>query len=299
MIKRLNIYFREMFPLIPRFFLGMIVFGEIYFITLLNYGVTDFRIGIQELIGVYTVFAFYMYLRISDDFKDYETDKNLFPDRALPSGKVTKRDLFTACIVVQIIAVFLNVRYMNNLIFFLLLYGYGFLMSQWFFQRHKIQSNLLLALITHNPVQIIINLYIISFTCIKYILHPFTYITFLVMWTLYFPSLIWEISRKIRAPREETEYVTYSKLFGYKKSTKFVMFLTLIDIVTNIILVWNLNKISVAAFIGIVTWITIKFLHYMKNPYQYKIIEKVEKYTYVQESLMLLTVAAYLIVGKI
>lgn len=51
-------------------------------------------------------------------------------------------------------------------------------MSQWFFQRHKIQSNLLLALITHNPVQIIINLYIISFTCIKYILHPFTYITF-------------------------------------------------------------------------------------------------------------------------
>lgn len=93
--------------------------------------------------------------------------------------------------------------------------------------------------------------------------------------------------------------MTYSKLFGYKKSTKFVMFLTLIDIVTNIILVWNLNKISVAAFIGIVTWITIKFLHYMKNPYQYKIIEKVEKYTYVQESLMLLTVAAYLIVGKI
>ncbi len=299
MIKRLYIYFQEMFPLIPRFILGMIVFGEIYFILLLNYGLNDFKIGIQEFVGAYTVFAFYMYLRIADDFKDYETDKRLFPHRALPSGKVTKKDLFIICAIIQIIAIFLNILYMNNTMFFLFLYGYGFLMSQWFFQRHKIQPNLLLALVTHNPVQIIINLYIISFTCIKYNLYPFTYITFFVMWTLYFPSLIWEVSRKIRAPHEETEYVTYSKLFGYKKATKFVMILTLVDIATNIVLVWNLNKISVAMFIAIVTWMSIKFLQYMKNPYQYKIVKKVENYTYVQESLMLLTVAIYLIAGRI
>ncbi len=299
MIKRLNIYFKEMFPLIPRFLLGMIVFGEIYFIVLLNYGTADFKIGIQEFIGAYTVFAFYMYLRIADDFKDYETDKRLFSHRALPSGKVKKGDLLIACATVQAVALVLNILYMNNLLFLLLLYGYGFLMSQWFFQRHKIQPNLLLALVTHNPVQIIINIYIISFTCIKYDLQPFTYITFLVMWTLYFPSLIWEVSRKIRAPREETEYVTYSKLFGYKKATKFVMILTLVDIVTNIILVWNLNKVAVVAFVAIVAWMTVKFLQYMKDPDRYKIVEKVERYTYIQESLMLLTVAVYLMIGKI
>lgn len=299
MIRRLNIYFREMFPLIPRFLLGAIVFGEIYFMVLLNYGIVHFNIGIQEFVGAYTVFAFYMYLRVADDFKDYETDKRLFPNRALPSGKVNKRDLIVACTLAQVIAFILNVLYMNNTVFFLFLYGYGFLMSQWFFQRHKIQPNLPLALVTHNPVQIIINLYIISFTCVKYKLYPFTYITFLVLWTLYFPSLIWEISRKIRAPREETEYVTYSKLFGYEKATRFVMILTLTDIITNIILVWNLNKISVVAFIGIVSWMTIKFLQYIKDPYQYKIVEKVERYTYIQETLMLLTVAIYLMIGKI
>ena len=34
MLKRLNIYFKEMYPLIPRLLLGFIVFGEIYFILL-------------------------------------------------------------------------------------------------------------------------------------------------------------------------------------------------------------------------------------------------------------------------
>ena len=44
---------------------------------------------------------------------------------------------------------------------------------------------------------------------------------------------IWEVSRKIRAPKDETEYVTYSKLFGYRKATNFVLIVTLIDIATN------------------------------------------------------------------
>ena len=34
-------------------------------------------------------------------------------------------------------------------------------MSKWFFQRSKIQPSLPLALITHNPVQLIVNTYII------------------------------------------------------------------------------------------------------------------------------------------
>lgn len=299
MLKRLNIYFREMFPIPPRLLLGFIVFGEIYFIILLNYGVTDFSIGIQEIIGAFTVFAFYMYLRIADDFKDYELDLVLFSHRPLPSGRVTKKDLFIVCAVVQAIAIVLNFLYMNNFYFFLFLYGYGFLMSQWFFQRHRIQSSLPLALVTHNPVQIIVNLYIISFTCIKYNLYPYTYITFLVLWTLYFPSLIWEISRKIRAPKEETAYVTYSKLFSYERVTKFVLALTLVDIVTNIILVWNLNKMMAVLFLLAVAWMTKQFLSYIKDPYQYRIVTKVEQYTYVQEMMMLLTVATYLAVGKI
>lgn len=298
MLKRLNIYFKEMFPLLPRLLLGFIVFGEVHFLILLNYKVFKIHIGIQELIAAYTIFAFYMWLRIADDFKDYELDRRLFAHRPLPSGRVEKRDLIIISVFVQSLAVILNLLYMNNFLFFILLYGYGFLMSKWFFHKSKIQPNLFLALITHNPVQMMVNLYTVSFTCIKYGLQPFTWITFLTLWTLYFPSLIWEISRKIRAPEEETEYVTYSKLFGYKKVTRFVMIITIVDIMTNIALIWNINRWFVAVFIILVSWMTMEFLNYMKTPTRFRIITKVETYTYIQEFLMLLVIAIHIATGR-
>lgn len=299
MLGRLRIYFKERYPLGVRFILGCIVFLEIYFIILLNNNITSFQLGIQELVGAYTVFAFLLWLRVADDLKDYETDQRLFPDRPLPSGRVSKKDVVIACIIFQGIALALNLIFMNNFPFFCLLYAYGYLMSKWFFKRKVIQPSLPLALVTHNPVQMFVNVYIISFTVIKYDLKAFTLITVLALWTLYFPALIWEVSRKIRAPKDENDYTTYSKLFGYKKSTIFVMILTLVDIVTNMILVWHLNRITIVLFVLLVGWMVWKFLSFIKDPERFVLVEKVELYTYIQESLMLLTVALFLIVGRI
>ncbi|HBR04890.1 MAG TPA: prenyltransferase [Lachnospiraceae bacterium] len=299
MLKRIHIYMKERYPLIPRLILGLIVFLEIHFIILLNEGVTKFDIGIQEFVGAFTVFAFLLWLRIADDLKDFETDKKLFPDRPLARGSVYKKDVIIVCTVVQVIAAVLNILFMNNLLFFCILYFYGYLMSQWFFQKAKIQPSLPLALVTHNPVQMFVNLYIISFTVIKYHLPAVTLTTVMTLWTLYFPALIWEVSRKIKAPRDENDYTTYSKLFGYKKSTRFVMILTIVDIITNIILVFRLNKISIAVLVLLVSWMTLKFIQFMKDPERFVLVSKVEIYTYLQESTMLLTVVIFLIFGRI
>ncbi len=299
MLERLRIYFKERYPIAARLALGCIVFLEIHFIILLNYGVTSFDIGVQEFVGAYTVFAFLLWLRVADDLKDYETDIRLFPDRPLPSGRVFKKDIVIMCIFVEAVAVVLNLIFMNNLLFFCILYAYGYLMSKWFFQRKRIQPSLPLALITHNPVQMFVNVYIISFTVIKYDLEPISLITVMTLWTLYFPALIWEVSRKIKAPKDENDYTTYSKLFGYKKSTKFVMILTLVDIVTNMILVFHLNKITIVLFVLLVSWMVWKFLSFMKDPEQFVLVQKVERYTYIQESLMLFTIVLFLLVGKI
>ncbi len=164
MLKRMHLYFKERYPFFARLVLGFIVFLEIYFIVLLNNGVTQFNITIQEFIGGYTVFAFLYWLRVADDLKDYETDIRLFPERPLPSGRVQKKDIIISCLIINGLAIALNIIYMNNLIFLGILYVYGFLMSRWFFARNKIQPSLVLAVITHNPVQMIVNLYIISFT---------------------------------------------------------------------------------------------------------------------------------------
>ena len=97
MIKRLHIYLKEMYPVIPRLLLGLIVFLEIYFIVLLNNGITEFNVGIQEVVGAITVFSFLLWLRVADDLKDYETDKKLFKNRPLPSGRVYKKDFVNSC----------------------------------------------------------------------------------------------------------------------------------------------------------------------------------------------------------
>jgi 4-hydroxybenzoate polyprenyltransferase len=294
-LKRLNIYFKEMYPIIPRLILGYIVALEIYFIVLLNQGVTSFTFGIEEIILGFTVFSFLCWLRIADDFKDYELDCRLFAHRPLPSGRVTKKDLGIFAGILIAFTVILNVLLMRNFVFCLILYTYGSLMAVWFFQKHKIQKSLPMALVTHNPVQMIMNIYIISFVIMKYGLEIFTLHNVMAVFTLYFPALIWEVSRKIRAPKDETEYVTYSKLFGYKKATNFVFLVTWLDIITNFILVWNLSKISVLLLLINVLWVSYKFIQFKKNPEQFKIVDKVLQYTYIQESLMLLNVVVYLL----
>lgn len=299
MFQRLSLYFKEMYPLLPRLALGLIIFGEIHFIILLNADIRTFHLDPQELIGSFTIFSFLLWLRIADDFKDYELDCRLFPERPLPSGRVHKKDLAIFVTLLITITVLLNLYYMNNFPYFLFLYLYGTLMSLWFFSKKKIQKSLPLALVTHNPVQMIMNVYIISFTCIKYRLPLITWINFLAAWTLYFPALIWEIARKIRAPKDETEYVTYSRLFGYCKPTQFILLLTWVDILTNFLLVWNLNKFTVLALFLNVSWMSVKFLQFLKDPTQFAIVDKVERYTYIQESLMLLTIPVYLLFGKI
>lgn len=295
MLSRLGIYFKEMYPIIPRFILAIIYFYEIYFVLLLNVGIVKFEIGMQEWVGTFTIFAFLMILRIADDFKDYELDKRLFPERALPSGRVTKRDLSIALAGIVIVSMLLNVVFMNNIGWFLFLYIYGTLMALWFFQKNKIQSSLPLALVTHNPVMMVLNVYIITFVCYKYQLPLLSWPTILLAFTMYFPSLIWEISRKIRAPQDETEYVTYSKIFTYQKATRFVQILTLLDIVTNVILLWNISRIGVAILVLNVGWMTLQFQQFIKNPARFNLKERVERYTYITEGTMVLTVVIYLI----
>lgn len=288
MIRRMNIYFREMFPLFPRLFLGFLLFFEIYFLVILINGVGSFSIGISEIIGSITIFVFFMFLRIADDLKDKETDSRLFPQRAFPSGKVKEKDLIITLVIVLTIVIVLNIIFMNNLLFFAILMGYGALMSVWFFKKTKIQNSLPLALITHNPVQMIINLYVVSYTCIKYNIPLLSFDNLLILFTLYWPGLVWEISRKIRAPKEETEYTTYSKLFGYKQATMFILIVMFLDMITSSLLVFKLLPIAVVTVIISYLWLVRKCFVFIKAPDRFKLVKMVEIYEYVTEGTMLI-----------
>jgi len=282
-LRRLNIYLKEMLPPLKCAAVSAILFFEIYFLIILISDVEIFSVGIREIIGCVTVFTFLLSLRIADDFKDYKTDLALFPDRPLPSGRVKKTDLAVLLISVNAAAITLNVIYMNNLVYYAALMLYGALMSVWFFARSKIQKNLFLALITHNPVDFIVNIYIISFTCIKYGLPIFTFNNLLIAFTLYWPTLIWEISRKVRAPEDETEYTTYSKLYGYKKITWIILVIITFDVITSAKLMYELWSPGIIAVAAAYLWFVTEGVRFIKNPKRFKLVSRIEIYELITE----------------
>ena len=295
-IRRLDTYLKEMLPPLKCAVASGILFFEIYFMIILIAKTGMLSIGIQEAIGCVTVFTFLLSLRIADDFKDYKTDLALFPDRPLPSGRVKKKDLTVLLISANTVAITLNVIYMNNLIYYAVLMLYGSLMSIWFFARSKIQKNPLLALITHNPVDLMVNIYIISFTCIKYNLPIFTFINLLIAFTLYWPTLIWEISRKTRAPEDETEYTTYSKLYGYKKVTMIILIIITFDVITSAKLMYELWRPGIIAVVAAYAWFVAQGILFIKDPKRFKLVSRIEIYEFITEVPVILIEMA-LIVG--
>jgi 4-hydroxybenzoate polyprenyltransferase len=292
---RIWVYLRQMYPVGPRLALGYLVFFEMYFLVLLTDGHSGFEVGIGELTAGYTIFAFLLSLRVADDFKDYQTDLKLFPTRPLPAGQVNKRDLLVLLAVVDGVGIAANVLFVGNHIFFAILVAYGLLMSFWFFQKYRIQRSLPLALITHNPVQLVMNLYVISFACRRYGIELLSWNNALILCTLYFPGLIWEIARKVRAPEDETEYTTYSKLFGVRKPVLFILAVMALDFATSSILIYQLYPwavVTVAAAYGWLVWMSVRFI---RDPRRFKLVDKVIVYDYLAEGSMVLFIAARLL----
>lgn len=224
MLSRLNTYLREMFPVGERAIQSIGLFTSFYFFVLLIEGVSEISIGWSEVLMVITVFGIFLTIRIADDLKDIKIDKKLFASRPVPSGKVEYRDLAFLLAITLLAMCLLNVFFIEIWIFWLLLL-YIALMSFWFGFRKYIQNNLLLALVTHNPIQIFIYLFFIMFAADKYSFDLITIDQILLISAFYILGLIWEIGRKIRVPKAETKYTTYSKIFKFEKSVHIVLLL--------------------------------------------------------------------------
>ncbi|MDR1711858.1 MAG: UbiA family prenyltransferase [Propionibacteriaceae bacterium] len=266
-----------------------------YFLVLLTHGHAGFELGVGEAVAGFTIFAFLLSLRVADDLKDYEADLVLFPERPLPAGKVSKRDLLVMLAVVDTLTAAANLVFVRNYLFFALLVAYGFLMSFWFFQKYRIQRSLPLALVTHNPVQLVMNAYVISFACERYGIELFTVNNLLILCTLYFPGLIWEIARKVRAPEEETEYTTYSKLFGVRKPVVFILGVMALDFVTSSILIYQLYPWAVATVIAAYAWLVWMSVRFLRDPHRFKLVDKVIVYDYLAEGSMVVFIGARLL----
>jgi hypothetical protein len=195
----------------------------------------------ELLVPTLSTFFLLLYYRISDEFKDLETDKKYFPDRPIPSGRVLLSDLRVLLWGLSIGSLLLNVLFPVALKEFLAAWLFTLLMGKWFFLEKWISSNRLLAFITHAPVGFFLYWYVIRwFRPDVETFHALVLIGYIVL-----PGFTWEILRKTFLPQDEMPgYQTYSAMLGYKKSLCLATFFILLTAINDILIPHCFSRFS-------------------------------------------------------
>lgn len=224
MLKRIKIYFDEMMPL-QQASSGLIL-ALAFFMALAKSNALSLVPSTELITSAISLCFFMILIRIMDEYKDYEDDLINYPDRPLPSGRVLFKDLKALSVVVIAAIVALNFYSQPIAIAAAVVFGFSVLMLKWFFMEEAISSSLPLALISHHPI---VYLYLIYLFVAFSVSNPSTSLESLYLIIPFSTGFTnWEISRKIRAPKDEDTYTTYSQILGLKGALALAVVLQLI-----------------------------------------------------------------------
>ena len=220
--QRMRVYFAEMFPIPQHVSLALLVYLTIAYFGRWLHNQGSSVVSWYTLLGIWSVFNLLLILRLMDELKDEDIDRELFPERPLPSGRVFATDIQTTLAAATLLYLIAHLAAGRAFWTALLLLAYSGLMFKRFFAPDLLRKNLIVTLVTHNPIVpgMLAQGFVIfavehglAISGLRWRL----IVPFIVM--LWLPLLAWEWARKIRAPDEETAYVTYSRLFGYVGAT--------------------------------------------------------------------------------
>ena len=216
-LARMRVYLREMFPVGARLLLAVMLYGSFARVLARVHGWPAAPTVAGMLVGSWSVLATMLVLRLMDELKDLDVDRRLFPSRPVPSGRVRESDIRITLAIVSglFVAAHAGAGFALWTAFSVL--GYALLMFRWFFVPQLMRPRLLLTLATHNPVIPVLLLHLVAVAAEARgrgprDLDPGALLPLIPLY--WAPVFAWEIARKIRAPRDEDAYVTYSRLLG-------------------------------------------------------------------------------------
>ena len=245
-IKNFKIYLNERFPLGKNsiFVLIFTLSGYIYTGLLYNSKIINqiFSKEIKvpmpwhKIVALFIIiFMFFLQLRITDEFKDYEEDLKYRAYRPVQRGVVTLKALEKIGIATVIIQIILAYVIDFKIIYFMIIvWFYMFLMAKEFFIKEWLTKRILIYALSHVVIMIFITLVIVNatqyiilgeaenifkFGALQWYRHNID-IALIPLFTLnYLNGIVLEIGRKTRRADEEEHGVqTYSKLWGKKKT---------------------------------------------------------------------------------
>ncbi|MEN8131760.1 MAG: UbiA family prenyltransferase [Pseudomonadota bacterium] len=217
-------YQRERFPLLGHApLVAAFSFSAVAYSSLLR-GEAVLPQLMTWLVAFLTSLAFFLQLRIADEFKDFDEDSRYRPYRPVPRGLVRLRELGVIGALLALLQLALALWLYPPLAFVLIgTWIYLALMSHEFFVRDWLKARPITYLWTHMLIMPLIDLYATacdwmvasgdwSLAAVPDGLHWFLIVSF-------FNGIVIEIGRKIRAPQDEEEGVeTYSVLWGRQRA---------------------------------------------------------------------------------
>ncbi|MBK5096335.1 MAG: hypothetical protein JJE01_01045 [Gemmatimonadetes bacterium] len=215
--RRMRLYLSEMFPVPLRVVTAVAYYLGVASLVRLVLDLQTTLWTTYTLLGSWTLFFHMLVLRLMDELKDIEVDRELFPQRPVPSGRVRIGDIKSGLALASVLLVVPNMFVPGARWMVLALLAYSFLMFRFFFVPDLLRRHLLLNLATHNPVVVVVLLYLVALVGAE---HGMTmadadWRLVLLLIAFYWPATFaWEIARKIRSREEEDAYVTYSQIFG-------------------------------------------------------------------------------------
>ena len=306
-IKNFKIYLNERFPLGKNsiFVLIFTLSGYIYTGLLYNSKIINqiFSKEIKvpmpwhKIVALFIIiFMFFLQLRITDEFKDYEEDLKYRAYRPVQRGVVTLKALGKIGIATVIIQIILAYIIDFKIIYFMIIvWFYMFLMAKEFFIKEWLTKRILIYALSHVVIMIFITLVIVNatqyivlgeaeniikFGALQWYRHNID-IALIPLFTLnYLNGIVLEIGRKTRRADEEEHGVqTYSKLWGKKKA---VVILSLLFAVEYFLVILGLSYTYEKYFLFsglvllIILIISIYFMiKFLKKDLSGKIVESV------------------------
>ena len=306
-IKNFKIYLNERFPLGKNsiFVLIFTLSGYIYTGLLYNSKIINqiFSKEIKvpmpwhKIAALFIIiFMFFLQLRITDEFKDYEEDLKYRAYRPVQRGVITLKALGKIGIATVIIQIILAYVIDFKIIYFMIIvWFYMFLMAKEFFIKEWLTKKILIYALSHVVIMIFITFVIVNaaqyivlgeaenifkFVALQRYRHNID-IALIPLFTLnYLNGIVLEIGRKTRRADEEEHGVqTYSKLWGKKKA---VVILSLLFAVEYFLVILGLSYTYEKYFLFsgltllIILIISIYFMiKFLKKDLSGKIVESV------------------------
>lgn len=213
---RLRVYFEEMYPLPLRLATAALLAGSFTRLLARLQARPFHPASAGTARAAAAVFTLALILRLMDELKDRDVDRALFPSRPVPSGRVRVSDI-VACLGLATLAwIALHVGSGSAALSAAAVLAYALLMFRWFFVAGWMRPRLLATLATHTPVVplLLVHLAVLSAAGGEE-LSPLPLLPVAALVAQYWASVFaWEIARKIRAPEQEDDYVTYSRRLG-------------------------------------------------------------------------------------